>query len=126
MKLSQLAFLADENIHPDVVEYLRKSGLDVATAQDEGLSGLNDIELMRCAFRANRVVLTHDADCGTLAVAANEPVKGIVYLRPGHIQAQFTTTTLRTILDLDLDVTPPFILVAARQRDRVRIRLRAI
>ena len=59
MKLSQLAFLADENIHPDVVEYLRKSGLDVATAQDEGLSGLNDIELMRGAFRANRVVLTH-------------------------------------------------------------------
>jgi hypothetical protein len=70
--------------------------------------------------------LTHDSDCGTLAVAAGQPVRGIVYLRPGHIQAQFTIASLGAILAADLELTPPFILVAVRRRDIVTIRVRQL
>jgi hypothetical protein len=43
-------------------------------------------------------VVTHDADFGTLAILQNEPLVGIVYLRPGHIDAQFTVATFQAVL----------------------------
>jgi hypothetical protein len=52
------------------------------------------------------------------------PVVGIVYLRPGHIDPQFTIQTLRRLFEQDLDITVPFLLVAKRGRDAVNIRLR--
>ena len=47
-----------------------------------------------------------------LAVVQGEPIIGIVFLRPGHIQAEFTIGTLDAVLRTDPDLTPPFILVA--------------
>ncbi len=49
---------------------------------------------------------------------------GIIYLRPGHIRADFTIKTLGAIRDNAPDVTPPFILVAERTGDTVKIRVR--
>ena len=126
MKLSQFAFLADENIQPEVVAFLRRLGLDVVPANEVGLAGAADTEILRVALETNRVVLTHDSDCGTLAVAAGQPVRGIVYLRPGHIEAQFTVESLKAILKADLDLTPPFLLVAVRRGDVVTIRVRPL
>ena len=94
MRLTQFAFLADENIHPEVVGFLQQRGLDVLTATEAGLAGAADTEILRVAFATHRVVLTHDSDCGTLAVAAGQPVRGIVYIRPGHIEVQFTIASL--------------------------------
>ncbi|MFN8387403.1 MAG: hypothetical protein U0V48_09600 [Anaerolineales bacterium] len=48
----------------------------------------------------------------------------IIYLRPGHIQADFTLKTLEAIRDNAPEVTPPFILVAERTGDTVKIRVR--
>jgi hypothetical protein len=55
-----------------------------------------------------------------------EPVVGIVFLRPGHIDPQFTIDTLKLLFEKDLDVNPPFLLVAKRCRRAVTIRLRQI
>ena len=126
MKLSQFAFLADENINPEVVAFLRQRGMDVVAAAELGLAGAADTEILRVAFETARVVLTHDSDCGTLAVAAGQPVRGIVYLRPGHIEAQFTIASLKAILAADLDPAPPFLLVAVRRGDVVTIRMRSL
>jgi hypothetical protein len=71
------------------------------------------------------VVLTHDSDFGGLALMGAKFV-GIIYLRPGHIRADFTIKTLEAIRESAPDVTPPFILVAERTGDRVRIRLRQL
>ncbi len=49
---------------------------------------------------------------------------GILYLRPGHIKAEFTIQTLKAIRDREVDVTPPFIVVAERTADNVKIRIR--
>lgn len=51
---------------------------------------------------------------------------GIIYLRPGHIQAEFTVKTLEIIRDHAPDVVPPFILVAERTGGTVKIRLRQL
>ena len=73
----------------------------------------------------NRVVLTHDSGFGGMAVFGAKFI-GIIYLRPGHIQADFTVKTLEAIRDNAPEVTPPFILVAERTGDTVKIRVRQL
>jgi hypothetical protein len=47
-----------------------------------------------------------------------------MYLRPGHIDPQFTIETIQTVLTADPDVIPPFVLVAKRTGKNVTIRIR--
>lgn len=123
MKALSLALLADENIHPGVVATLRSQGRDVAYVR-EGHVGTSDREVLRLAVEQGRAVLTHDSDFGRLALLEEEPSVGIIYLRPGHIDPAFTLAMLAAIEVADIEVVPPFLLVAERREDSVRIRLR--
>ena len=126
MKLRQFPLLTDENVDPDVVAGLRRLGFDVLDVMESGRAGASDVELVRWAKSQGRVVITHDADFGTLAILQKEPLIGLVFLRPGHIDSQFTMATIQALLDMDLDVTPPFVLIAKRSGNHVTIRLRAL
>jgi len=70
------------------------------------------------------MILTHDRDFGALALAAQEPVVGIVYIRPGHLSPSYTSSMLRAVLRQEIDLSPPFVLVVVREGDEVRIRVR--
>lgn len=124
MKLGDFKLLADENIHPQVIQFLRTVGFDVSAVAELNLMGTPDLDLLRLAYAESRVVVTHDSDFGTLAVLAGEPIVGIVYLRPGHINPQFTIETIRAVLAVGRELSPPFILVAQRKGTHVTIRLR--
>jgi len=117
--------LADENVHPEVIEFLRKAGLEVDSIAVQGNFGLSDSEVLQQATEAGRIVLTHDSDFGGLALMGAKFV-GIIYLRPGHIRADFTIKTLEAIRDNAPEVMPPFILVAERTGDTVKIRVRQL
>jgi len=123
---TQFAFLTDENIHPEVIAYLRGLGVDVATAQEANLISASDALVLSTAVRAGRVVLTHDRDFGSLAVAAGQPVVGIVYLRPGHIDPEFTIDTISALFRSSLDPVPPFLIATSRSGSSVRVRLRKL
>ncbi len=118
--------LADENIHPQVVDALRRRGADVLDVKESGWIGSTDLEILRKASTENRVVLTHDSDFGKLAITTGEPMFGIIYLRPGHIKPTFTLETLEVLFAELTEVTPPFIAVAERLEQRVRIRYRSL
>jgi predicted nuclease of predicted toxin-antitoxin system len=126
VRLRDSALLTDENVHPDVAAFLREQGHDVLDVKDASLAGLGDTELIRLAFAQGRVVVTHDSDFGKLAMAAGEPMVGVLYLRPGHIVPSFTIGTLKAVAERDPEFTPPFIVVAARSGDVVRIRVRQL
>ena len=125
MKALDFPLLADENVNPEVIEFLRKAGLSVNSVAEQGNYGLSDTEVLLQATEAGRVVLTHDSDFGGLALMGANFV-GIIYLRPGHIRANFTIQTLEAIRDNAPEVTPPFILVAERTGDTVKIRVRQL
>jgi predicted nuclease of predicted toxin-antitoxin system len=125
LKALDFPLLADENVHPDVVVFLRKIGFDVDSIAEQGKFGLPDAAVLQQANESNRVVLTHDSDFGGLALMGATFV-GIIYLRPGHIRADFTIKTLEAIRDNAPDVTPPFILVAERTGETVKIRVRQL
>ena len=111
---------------PVVVAERRRLGFDVFDVCESGLQGSSDVDILRLAVVQNRIVVTHDADFGTLALFANEPLVGLVFLRPGHIDPQYTIATIQTVLGIDPDLFPPFILVAKRTGGQVAIRIRSL
>jgi len=126
VKLRDFGLLTDENIDPAVVAVLRNNGFSVWGVCESGWQGRTDVELLRRAFSDHRVIVTHDADFGTLALLGGEPVVGILYLRPGHINSQFTIETVDAVLRANPVVTPPFVAVARRTATNVSIRVRSL
>ena len=125
MKLDDFAFLTDQNINPEVVAFLPGRGLDVASAEELGLANAADtLAAYGARDKSNRIdpMLAILA----LAIAAGQTILGIVFLRPGHIQAGFTIRTLDAIFEVNPELTPPFLVVAIRSRDKVRIRTRSL
>ena len=116
--------LADENLHPGVVDGLRARGHDILTVVERGLAGSSDLKIVRAALEDGRVILTHDSDFGTIAIRQGEPWTGIIHIRPGHASSEFVLGVLDVVADLDVDVEFPFLLVAARRGSDIKIRLR--
>jgi predicted nuclease of predicted toxin-antitoxin system len=123
MRTSDLALLADENIHPDVIRALREKARDVRSIQEDH-PGANDHTVLRIGHAEGRVVLTHDLDFGTLAIRDRAPFTGIICVRPGHISPAFVLDLLAAAEAAHVDVEAPFILVIERRASGVRIRLR--
>jgi len=74
LKILDFPLLADENLHPDVVAFLRSEQSDVRYVREAGLIGSNDLSLIRLAHAEGRVIVTHDRDFGALAVLGLEPL----------------------------------------------------
>jgi predicted nuclease of predicted toxin-antitoxin system len=108
VKLRNFPLPTDENVDSDVVVHLRQEGFNVQDVVESGLEGSDDVDLLRLATAQGRVIVMHDADFGTLAIHQNAPLVGLIYLRPGHIDARFTIETLQTVLNTYPNVTPPF------------------
>lgn len=124
MKPFEFPLLADENVHPAVVAGLRARGAAVHTLAEVGLLGASDEGVLACALSRGQVVLTHDHDFGRLAIASGAQFCGIVFVRPGHIRADFVLETIDAARLAIGDVTPPFLVTVERRVDRVRIRVR--
>jgi predicted nuclease of predicted toxin-antitoxin system len=75
-----MKFLVDENIHADVVAWLRSLGQDVLYAA-EALSGNSDEELLNAARRENRIIVTDDKDFGELVFHRRILSSGVILLR---------------------------------------------
>lgn len=124
MKLTDYPLLTDENIDPAVVTYLRQLGFNVRDVMEDKLIGSSDRDLLALAVSEGRVVVTHDSDFGTLAIGQHHSVIGIVYLRPGHIDSQFTIESIGVLLDQSLELPSSFIIAVRRTGVDVTIRVR--
>lgn len=124
MKLRDLAFLTDENIHSQVSRQLAELGFDVLTTAAADLNGATDEAVLRRAVDEKRVVITHDRDFGRLAIAQGAPFLGIVYLRPGHIDPDRVIAMLLALASIEADWDRPFVLVAEAREGVMRVRLR--
>ncbi|MFH0795267.1 MAG: DUF5615 family PIN-like protein [bacterium] len=126
MRLTDFGLLTDENINSTVVSFLREQGFDVLDVKEAKLHGSSDSMLLEMAATQKRVVLTHDSDFGKLAIGSLEPIIGVVYPRPGHKDPSYTIATLKAVLQMELQVRPPFIVVGQSGRDSITIRVRQI
>lgn len=60
--MSQIRFHTDEHIGRAVVEGLRRRGIEVSTALDEGLQSATDEQQLHHAHNTGRVFVTQDRD----------------------------------------------------------------
>mgnify|MGYP001397596935 CR=1 FL=1 len=75
-----MLLLAEENIHADLVEWLRSAGHDVVYAA-ESLSGDPDEVLLEIARREERILVTDDKDFGELVFHRRFVSQGILLIR---------------------------------------------
>jgi predicted nuclease of predicted toxin-antitoxin system len=121
-----LPLIADENIHPGVIDFLRQSGFDVVSVREVGLGGKSDAAIIQFAFAHGRIILTHDSDFGRLVFMRQTNLTGIIYLRPGHIRPEFTIATIQYLESRSFDIQLPFIIVAERSGESIRVRVRQL
>ena len=85
--------LADENVHSEIIAYLRSKGYEIITAIDEGLAGSKDYEVLVYAEKHDRILLTGDKDFGGLLEF------GILYGRGKVILLRYTTMNIKVIAE---------------------------
>ncbi len=78
----------DQDVYAMTVRYLRDLGHDVVTVAERGLSGSDDIDLLRVAQRQDWIFVTRDRDFGSLVFVEGLGA-GVIYLRipPSTIEA---------------------------------------
>ena len=124
MSIRDFALLTDVNLAPSVVAFLRGEGFDVLDAMEQGWERHDDPTLLATAFVENRIVLTQDADFGTLSIRDGLPCIGIVRFRPGHITPDQTQLLIERLLAEDPDLSTPFLIVVQLTSAGIRIRIR--
>lgn len=124
MILSELMFLCDENIQEEFVNYLKKLKYNVISVKEINFLGKPDITILDYATQSGRVIVTHDADFGRLIFTSKLSFTGIIYLRPGHIDCNFTISSWTDIEKAELNLVSPFMMVVENNSEIVRIRLR--
>jgi len=90
MKFNSVKILADENISPRILSFLRAKGIDAADVKEKGWQGSNDRYILDMAYADERFVLTHDSDFGTLAINEGAPCYGIIYIRLKNLKYYWT------------------------------------
>jgi predicted nuclease of predicted toxin-antitoxin system len=125
-KLYELSFLTDENIQPEIIDYLRKCGFDVADVKELNFYGKSDEFLFNYATEQKRVIISHDSDFGRLLFLGNYIFSGIIYLRPGHLKSEISILSLKTLFDQNLEIKFPFIITIENNLEKVKIRIREL
>jgi predicted nuclease of predicted toxin-antitoxin system len=124
MKLKELLLFTDENIDPEFLNYLRTQGFDVFDVKENRLSGSMDDVLLALAFEQNRIIITLDSDFGTLIYRDNHLFLGIIYLRPGHFKTEYHIEIWESLMQLDIDLISPFIMVLEQDKLGIKLRLK--
>ncbi|MFN0134565.1 MAG: DUF5615 family PIN-like protein [Phycisphaerae bacterium] len=84
----------DENLHPEVAEFLRSAGFDARTVAEQGHRGAADSALAEICERERRIILTLDLDFADLRRFPPERYAGIVVLRLGSLAKAHTLATV--------------------------------
>ncbi len=120
MKLQNIDILADENISPKVVKFLRDQEFDVLDVKEKHWYGKKDEDLLHIAYQEHRFVLTHDSDFGTLAINEGKQNFGILYLRLKNLKSANVIRVCEQVFHKNPDVSPGTILVIEETRIRIR------
>lgn len=125
MKILDLSLLLDENVPEFVLGRLQTEGRDVQSAREAELIGVADSDVIRAARESGRVIVTQDRDFGRLAFRRGETCRGIVFLRPGHLDPTIVLEMLRAAGAMEAPPVP-FVAVVHRRAQRLLVRVRPI
>ena len=76
-----MRFLTDENAFPQIASHLRKSGHDVNTVHEAGISKAADDKVIGLAIKENRTIITFDKHFGDILRYPPKNHFGIILIR---------------------------------------------
>jgi predicted nuclease of predicted toxin-antitoxin system len=124
MNWHDFEFFTDENIHPKVVEYLQNKGFIIFDVKTEHINGSNDDYLFELAQNKQSIFITHDSDFGKISYKNTQFLRGVIYLRPAHINYQVSINSLEAIFSSISDLDNSFFIVAKNNGTNIKIRFR--
>jgi predicted nuclease of predicted toxin-antitoxin system len=118
--------LLDESVPEDIAHSLRSSEPTVSTVAAEKMSGRDDTAVIERAQATGRVVVTQDAGFGRLALLQGKRCRGIIILRPGHLQREVILDTLDRLFSSFPPVEEPFLIIVTRRGNDLHVRPRSL
>jgi len=76
-----MRFKTDENLHPELAEFLRENGHDAITVWDQGLRGRPDSDLAAACQSEHRALVTLDVGFADIRAYPPGQFAGLVILR---------------------------------------------
>jgi hypothetical protein len=114
-------FLIDENVPPTIADLLRTEGFDVKHAQEYGLLGRSDSEIIGIARGENRILVTFDRHIANILLYPPNSHHGIIRI---HIHPPLIPDIIQAlehfIRNFDLDKINKTLVVLERKGFRVR------
>ena len=110
-----MRFLVDANLSPIVATLLNEAGHDAVAVRDFGLQDAGDETILERPPDDDRVIVSHDADFGTLLAVQRRSTPSSILIRSAD---PLTTTELTALIIDNLDVM--FEDLTARSDDHVR------
>ena len=117
-------WLLDENINDEIGAFLKSFGIEFESIKSKNWYGKSDSDILNYCFQNDIIILTQDADFGSLATLFNEQYFGIIYLRPGHFNYKFHEYSLEKLFKINVEIFAHFIVVLEHTKDKVKIRVR--
>jgi predicted nuclease of predicted toxin-antitoxin system len=112
---------ADECVYKVTVDLLRSWGHNVLTAQEVGLSGKTDEEILAYAVMHERVLITIDMDFSNIRHYAPELHKGIIIAKIRPHNADAVHRVLEYLLNnIDLDRLSTSLVIVEQSKYRIR------
>ena len=98
-----LSFYMDHHVHRSITEGLRRRGIDVITASEDGREEADDEELLECATALDRILVSQDDDVLKIATRwqrTSREFAGVSYAIQQHIDIGGTIEYLELIAHL--------------------------
>jgi predicted nuclease of predicted toxin-antitoxin system len=95
---SRIRIYADESVNVDIVEGLKRRGVDAFSARDASKLGLTDEEQLEFAMKNRAVIFTHDVDFLTMALDREH--HGIIYVHQRKVSVGGCVRRLKTIVEV--------------------------
>ena len=116
-----IRLLADENIPPNVVRFLRDRGIEVKEVGGAGSAGSSDDGIKRLARKENRALVTLDNHFANILVYPPGTHHGIIRIRIHPPLIEDIITAFDQLLDkVDLDEIAGSLIVLEREGFRLR------
>jgi len=115
--LAKPAFVADENLHANIINSMRDAGIEVFSIR-ETMAGASDRDVLEKARSMSAILITEDSDFGELVFSHGIPAVGIVYLRYNWDEVQAIAKAVVTLASSRILSGSFFTLTTKKIRER--------
>lgn len=120
-----MKFLADENVHLDIISGLRQEGFEVSSIQEIGMVGSKDSDILDYSEKYNMTLISGDKDFGCLIEFGTLWGRGkVILLRYRLININRILEDIIKVLNgerKNLDSKKPVVIVLSEGRYRIHL-----